>query len=259
MSLNTSSRAIERMRQGVVFMSSKKSLPNVYDLPRLGAGHDGYVFQYGDGLALKLLKYDINERTRRDLMTFEKALHITENLDLKRIVGPVDVLFDEDGIYTGYVMRRVEDLASEQFKGTSVYRAPGEFDCGQLLWAMEELGEDFSQLSKKGMIAKDINRGSLLFPADYLYLCDMDKYQMSTASGVDAINMNRYRYTIAKVLFMEMVKSGASKDDYKALNRWVKQSSNSTSFIRNLTSEIGTDFRMPISEFAEQKVKTILR
>ena len=50
------------------------------------------------------------------------------------------------------------------------------------------------------MIAKDINRGSLLFPADYLYLCDMDKYQMSTASGVDSINMNRYRYTIAKVL-----------------------------------------------------------
>ena len=45
----------------------------------------------------------------------------------------------------------------------------------------------------------------------------------------------------------------------KVLNNWVKKSSNSVSFIKDLTSEIGSSFNEPISEFASHKAKVLLR
>ena len=82
-----------------IFMSNVSvKIPNVFELKRLGAGHDGVVYRYDD-LVFKLLKYDIDLRKQKDLMTFEKAYYFMENLDLKRIAQPIDILFDSDGVY----------------------------------------------------------------------------------------------------------------------------------------------------------------
>lgn len=252
-----STRTFKHMKKGLVFMSDHSHVENIYALSHIGAGHDGFVFEYGD-LALKLLKYDIDRRSKDKLMTFEKASFFCRNLKLKRIEVPMDILLDEDGIFSGYVMRRIEDLSSEKYVGTPIYKSPGEFTCGQLLWAADELGDDFSQLSRKGVKAKDINAGSFLYPADYVHLCDVDKYQLSSESSLERENMQKYRYTIARLLYLQM-SDGCSKEELRALNGWVKRSANSPSFVKDLTSEIGTNFSEPISEFAAYKAKVLLR
>ena len=252
-----SSRTFKHMKKGIVFMANHNHIENVYALPHIGSGHDGFVFEYGD-LALKLLKYDISKRSKDKLMTFEKASFFCRNLKLKRIEAPIDILLDEDGIFSGYVMHRIEDLASEKYVGTPIAKKPGEFTCGQLLWAASELGEDFSQLSSKGIKAKDINAGSFLYPADYVHLCDVDKYQLSKDSSLERENMQKYRYTLARLLYLQMGQ-GCSKEELKALNTWVKRCSNNPAFVKELSSDIGSCFSEPISEFASHKAKVLLR
>ena len=91
-----------------VFRSSPEEIPNIFTLPRIGAGHDGYVFKFNDK-ALKLLKYDISLRKEKRLMTFAKAVYFQEELDLKRFTKPIDILLDEEGVYSGYVMEYLEE------------------------------------------------------------------------------------------------------------------------------------------------------
>ncbi len=252
-----SPRTFKHMKKGLVFMSDHSHVENIFALPHIGSGHDGFVFEYGD-LALKLLKYDIGKRSKDKLMTFEKASFFCRNLKLKRIEIPRDILLDEDGIFSGYVMRRIEDLSSEKYEGTPIRRLPGEFTCGQLVWAASELGEDFSLLSKKGVKAKDINAGSFLYPVDYVHLCDVDKYQLSSESYLGRENMQKYRYTLARLLYLQM-SEGCSKEELKVLNKWVKQCSNNPTFVKELTTEIGSSFGDTISDFASYKVKSLLR
>lgn len=73
------------------------------------------VFKYNDK-ALKLLKYDIENRQKKDLMTFEKACYFVENLNLRRVIIPIDVLLDINGIYIGIVMDYYDNLFDSKKK-----------------------------------------------------------------------------------------------------------------------------------------------
>ena len=92
----------------VVMSNAYKLIPDVAALGKVGAGHDGIVYRYGD-YVFKVLKYDIDVRKAKDLMTFEKATYFVNNLHLNRIAQPIDILLDSDGVYTGYVMRFFDD------------------------------------------------------------------------------------------------------------------------------------------------------
>ena len=50
-----------------------------------------------------------------------------------------------------------------------------------------------------------------------------------------------------------------SKDDVKTLNVWVKKMSNSYSFKKDLEQEIGVDYREKISDYVDEKVKSIIK
>lgn len=57
-----------------------------------------------------------------------------------------------------------------------------------------------------------------------------------------------------------MLKSDCiDKAQLKELSNWVKESSNSRSFIRELKQEVGSDYTLPITEFSKQKLKKIAR
>ena len=61
-------------------------------------------------------------------------------------------------------------------------------------------------------------------------------------------------------LFYEMQKSKIyTPSDLKVLKNWVKKSSNSRTFIRELSNEMGTDYNQPISEYTEYKIKKLVR
>ena len=75
--------------KSVILDSSHEVIPNIHVLEKLGAGHDGIVFRYGDK-ALKLLKYDVTLRRKKGLMTYDKAIAFSDNLDLRRITNPID-------------------------------------------------------------------------------------------------------------------------------------------------------------------------
>lgn len=234
---------------------------DIKSLEKIGAGHDGIVYKYKD-LALKYLKYDIELRKERNLMTFDKVNYLIENLNMNRITAPTDILLNEDGIYVGYAMPFIDDLSSDKRIGTKEYKAPGSFLYWDLMHTIGDLTSDFEQLTASKVEAVDINRGSYMYASDFMYLCDTDKYMVKNkiSSSVDDANLRNLNFTIAKFLFYEMQKSKIyTPSDLKVLKNWVKKSSNSRTFIRELSNEMGTDYNQPISEYTEYKIKKLVR
>ena len=247
-----------RKELAVTFASNSLTIPNVYALDKVGAGHDGSIFRFNE-YALKILKYDISLRKERRLMTFDKEIYFQDKLDLKRITQPIDTLLDNDGIFSGYVMKYLDDLASPKKVGTPLYRSPAEYRCGELITSWKELEDDFYQLSEHGIRAQDINAGSYLFTSDFMHLCDMDKYEVTSGSPAD-MNQSSLNFAMAKFLAYEMEKSDAyDKSRKREIDRWVKKQSNSRGFFQDIQTEIGSDYGTPISEFTDYKVKTLLR
>ena len=91
-----------------------------------------------------------------------------------------------------------------------------------------------------------------------MYLCDMDKYLLDHRAT--DINRAKLNFTIARFLCLEMKKNkNVSKDDAGILNAWVKKMSNSYSFKKDLEQEIGIDYREKISDYVDEKVKSIIK
>lgn len=242
----------------VIFRNNLEIVPNIYDLEKIGAGHDGVVFRL-DNKALKLLKYNIDDRKEKGLMTFEKAMFFQDEFDFRRLVQPRDILLNQDGIYTGYVMDYLEDVTIDKKKDSPIYKQPGDFTCGDLIQSINELCEDFNDMTKKKVIAKDLNRGSYIYTADFMHVCDMDKYLMNCYKA-EYFNTRALNFVIAKHLYYEMLKTSTfDKQQLKQLSNWIKVSSNSINFIQDLTTEIGYEYTMPIREYVKEKVKTIIR
>lgn len=242
----------------VRLVESKIIIPNIYSLEKIGAGHDGVVYRYGD-LALKLLKYDIAKRKEKKLMSFDKATYFTENLILKKIEGPIDTMLDVDGVYTGYVMKYIENLASEKLKGTKEYKDPSEYRLIDLIFSVADLESDFSELSKKNVCAKDINRGSYIYSNDFLHLCDTDKYIRCSSSSVSDLNRSAINFVFAKMMYYMMLNlKNYDKVSRKILLEWVKKVCNDPRFIYNLNLECGHDLDQPIKEYVKYKVKQII-
>ena len=236
-------------------------IDNIRSLEKIGAGHDGIVYKYND-LAIKYLKYDIESRKEKNLMTFDKVNYLIENLNMIRITAPTDILLNSDGIYVGYAMPFIDDLSSNKKIGTKEYKTPGSFLYWDLMHAIGDLTSDFEQLTASKIEAVDINRGSYMYASDFMYLCDTDKYKVKNkiSSSVDDVNLRNLNFTIAKFLFYEMQKSKLyTLDDLKILKNWVKKSSNSRTFIRELSNEMGTDYNQPISEYTEYKIKQLIK
>lgn len=251
----------ERKTLPVRLVDLKMTIPNIYELEKIGAGHDGVVFRYGD-FALKLLKYDILERKEKNLMSYDKANYFSENLHLERIITPIDTMLDADGVYTGYVMNYIDDVSSKQKKNTPDYKEPGMFKIWDLLYAIAELEKDFSCMTKNHVMAKDINRGSYLYSSSFMHICDTDKYIISKNQSSDVYNQNisTLNFTIAKFLFYEMQKSkNYDKNKLKILSNWVKKACNSRTFLMDLYKEISVDSQIPISEYADYKVKQLTK
>lgn len=241
----------------VTIAGTSEVVPNVYELEKVGAGHDGFIFRFNNK-ALKILKYDIHLRKEKGLMTFDKASYFKNKLDLQRITQPTDILLDSDGVYAGYVMNYVDNLTSEKKRGTPQFREPGDYSCGDFINSWEILEGDFEQLSDCGVRVKDINRGSYLYAYDFMHLCDTDKYELH--SSPRALNDSALNFTMAKFLAYEMEKTKEyDKSKKRVLNNWVKKCSNSNTFHRDTLSDIGSDYSAPISEYVDYKAKILLR
>lgn len=241
----------------VTIAGTSEVIPNVYELERIGAGHDGFIFRFNDR-ALKILKYDINLRKERGLMTFDKVIHFKDNLKLQRITQPTDFLLDSDGIYTGYVMDYIDNLASEKKRGTPQFREPGDYTCGDLVSSWAILEDDFERLSDCGVRVKDINRGSYLYAYDFMHLCDTDKYELHNSPR--DLNYSALNFAMAKFLAYEMEKTEQYDSSKKrVLNQWVKKCSNSRTFHQEVLSDVGSAYSVPISEYVDHKSKILLR
>ena len=239
-----------------------KEIPDVFSLERVGAGHDGFVYRDGD-VVYKVLKHGIDGRKERGLMSFDKAMNF-QTLDVNRIIKPDDVLIDEDGVYAGYVMHYYEDLSKKDDDGV-VKKQIGEFTAEDFLISVSELCDDVSELTKRGIVIKDINRGSYIFSSDFLHICDMDKYFLNRGQAL-RINWNQLNFIVAKLMFFEkMEREGYFKDNEfaneinKRMNKWVSKSANASNFIRTLETELnGSNLNSPLSEFVDFTFQKII-
>ncbi len=233
------------------FYQNSEEIPNIASLERVGAGHDGIVFRYGDK-ALKVLKYDIRTRREKGLMTFEKAVYFQNHLQLKRILKPDGVLLDKEGVYSGYRMPYKEKTD----------KSLAEFTCQDFITFSEELREDFTKLAQKRVIAGDINEGSYIVTDDFLYLCDTDKYQIvSEQSNLNVTSQNQKscHFAVSKFLYYEMMKLVPSDNiNKKKFAYWIKKSSNDSTFLTRTYQEIGQGLDEPLQEYISYKVKQII-
>lgn len=239
-----------------------KEIPDVFSLERVGAGHDGFVYRDGD-VVYKVLKHGIDGRKEKGLMSFDKAMNF-QTLDVNRIIKPDDVLIDEDGVYAGYVMPYYEDLSKKDDDGV-VKKQIGEFTVEDFLTSVSELCDDVSELTKRGIVIKDINRGSYIFSSDFLHICDMDKYFLNRGQAL-RINWNQLNFIVAKLMYFEkMEREGYFKDNEfaneinKRMNKWVSKSANASNFIRTLETELsGSSLNSPLSEFVDFTFQKII-
>ena len=239
-----------------------KEIPDVFSLERVGAGHDGFVYRDGD-VVYKVLKHGIDGRKERGLMSFDKAMNF-QTLDVYRIIKPDDVLIDEDGVYAGYVMHYYEDLSKKDEEGI-VKKQIGEFTVEDFLTSVSELCDDVSELTKRGIVIKDINRGSYIFSSDFLHICNMDKYFLNRGQAL-RINWNQLNFIVAKLMYFEkMEREGYFKDNEfaneinKRMNKWVSKSANASNFIRTLETELnGSNLNSPLSEFVDFTFQKII-
>lgn len=244
--------------KSIILDSSHEVIPNIYVLEKLGAGHDGIVFRYGDK-ALKLLKYDVTLRRKKGLMTYDKAIAFSDDLNLKRITNPIDTFSDVDGNFVGYVMNYLDAVNSPKKEGTSLYKRPTEFTCSDLFDSMLELALDFENLTDNKILVSDVNRGSYIYTNDFLHLCDMDKYQRYFSGDLLGKNDTTFNFVISRMLFFMMQYDNEfSSQEKKMLSAWVKNCTNSPVFFNTLLEEIYEKRDEPIGEFVSVKVKKIL-
>lgn len=246
-----------RESKSVILRSDLELIPNIYQLQKLGAGHDGEIYKYKN-LVLKLLKYDVQIRKSKGLMTFEKTIYFQEELCLRRITKPIDILLDNDGIYVGYVMNYLEDLSNSKLNTKSVRKTIGDYTLEELICVISDLIVDFETLSNKKVVGRDINRGSFILTEDFLHLCDMDKYQ-NAASNARDLNKRNLNFVISKLLYFEMMNFDfVDKMERRKLIEWIKCCCNDSDFIFSLLKEITNDNSVNIHDYAVKKAKKLL-
>lgn len=125
--------------KAVILQSNHQLIKNIYALNKIGAGHDGIVYRY-ENKALKLLKHDIITRKNNGLMTYEKVIFFQDKLDLKRILKPIDIMLDADGIYVGYVMNYCNRIYTID-----------DFYLYDLLNSVSYVEDDFQNLTKNNI------------------------------------------------------------------------------------------------------------
>lgn len=232
-------------QQMAVLHNGSEIIPNIYDLEKIGAGHDGKVYRYGKK-ALKLLKYDIDIRKVKKLMTFNKAIFFRDQLSLKRIEKPIDIILNEDGIYIGYVMNYLEGENDISI-----------FGLDSLQRVVEDLTEDFNELTSHNIVAKDINRGSYIIAKDFIHLCDTDKYSLTTSHTIDRQNNRMLNFVIAKYLYFQMIQYTDDKETRKKLIAWVKKSTSDSSFLSSIYKELQDNPKETVVEYAREKAKIL--
>ncbi len=246
-------------RKTVVFRKSGIVIPDVTELEKIGSGHDGIVYRYGNKV-VKVLKYDLATRKDKGLMTFDKAVTLADEFEGKRFVKPDDILLDEDGSYCAYSMDFLDDVTLEKKKGTPKYKEVSSFTCGDLITAITELKLDVEELNRLRIFIKDINRGSYIYTSDFMHICDMDKFQRLAGSMHTTTDINRkaLNFIIAKFIYFEILKKkNPNKEQLKTMSRWVKKCSNERLFLENIENEIGINYSSPIGEYIEEKAKSL--
>ena len=184
---------------------------------QIGKGTDGTVFKYNQ-LALKILKFDNKTREQKGQLDFEKAQFFVREIKNKRINFPIDILLDENGIYSGIVMNLISLLDPSQIDLS-------QFSMDDLFLFIEELTEDYEKiLTPKKIVPKDINFGSYCVSPDFLQMCDVDKYCILSKESIARIKNNDLLiYSLAKsIYYLNFITVNTTKEERQKWQKWVK-------------------------------------
>lgn len=227
------------------------TIENYKMFKKIGGGHDGIVYEYHNQ-ALKVLKYDSSKREQNNLMTLEKVkLFIKNNHRFKRVILPNDFLIDDNDIFSAYTMELIHKINNDLVPN---------FLIEVFLKSAFELKEDFYILNELHVEVKDINRGSFLFDNNFFHLCDCDKFLIHKSQAkIAPLNLRNFNFTIAKILYFEMIKIIDDKSNRKKLIKWIKTCVNDTKFLEHLEKELISYSNEPISEYTNYLIKKIIK
>lgn len=228
-------------KKTITLVDNLQTLADLHSLEKIGAGHDGIVYRYGNK-AIKELKYDIETRKKLSLMTFEKAQSFVKySNDFKRLIVPQAIFLDENGSFCAYLMNYIDKIDFTKYPFNTI-------TLSTFLNAIYDLWDDFNLLNKMQIIANDINPSSYLLDNNFLHLCDTDKYIMRT-SNTTIYNREKFNYMIAKLLYLLMYDKNIGIENLKSLNNWVRKQANNQSFLKKLTEELTPIFNETLPEY----------
>ena len=166
---------------------------------------------------------------------------------------PEDAFYTEDDEFAAYTMPFVHDYSKEI---GALNISPGDFYYGDFLDAILDLEQDFEELNKAGVVAREINRGSFLYDLEFLKMCDIDKYQIGVKRP-NELNRNMLNFIIAKVIYYQILEEGANKEKLKALNNWIKKTCQSSNFVPDLKKKLEKEPTKLINEGINTLSKTL--
>ena len=123
------------------------------DRDLLGVGGEGRVFRAGDQ-AFKIF-FAMTDARRSKLAAFPRGLP-------PRVVGPLDVCTDGNGIVVGYAMRALEGAVDLHRVGQRKWRDTSGMGAADVVAVFGELASTVAELHARGVVVGDLNDGNVV-------------------------------------------------------------------------------------------------
>lgn len=154
-----------------------------YDLSRIyDSGTYGKVYKLDSRTLLKIFTNNIDEETFRTIM----------EMNLENFCQIYQMLYDENGRFTGYTMKKYDELYVD------VLTLPVDYTLDNL----RRIEESIKRLTKENILIEDMRDGNAITDDNNVTIIDFDLYKIMKLSGI--LNISFLNNTALLHLFNEM-------------------------------------------------------
>ena len=155
----------------------------ISQLQVLAEGGEGIIYEYGNKL-IKAYKSHV------DLVSKEKKIKALMQKNLPReAVIPVDIVYDNRGKFTGYLMEKVDGTEFKRLSNSKFVRS-NNITTKEILTMLYKIQEVLEILHKEGIYVGDLNDQNILFDKQYnVYFIDCDSWTVGSEKCTVAMDL----------------------------------------------------------------------
>ena len=150
--------------------------------------------------------YDYNEDTC--FKVFKEAniyrpepIIILKSLDLKNFYQIIDLLYDSNHVYSGYLMKLYQSIDKDILT-----------DKEYLVESVNNIYDSISCLTRNNILVSDLHRNNLILTSDGIIMLDCDDFTKSKLDETSQLNNFRFKSLLTSLLFDCLVKKHNPKN-----------------------------------------------